>query len=135
MVPFKDNGYLTARQQTFNTALSSLRQKVERSISLLKGRWQKLKYLDHLDLELAVNIIIAACVLHNYCLLHDDFDDVYFLTDDDDDDDEGSDNDDGNISAKQKRLHLMTLSILNYTIKGPDPVMKLLLLFLLISYC
>ena len=47
---------------------------MERSISLLKGRWRKLLSLDHLDLELAVHVIIAACVLHNFCLLHDDFD-------------------------------------------------------------
>lgn len=49
--------------------------------SLLKGRWRKLRYLDCLDLVIAVQIISAACVLHNYCLLHDDFDVGYFLPD------------------------------------------------------
>lgn len=29
---------------------------------------------------------MAACVLHNFCLIHDDFDDNYFLPDDDIDD-------------------------------------------------
>lgn len=30
-------------------------------------------------MELLVHIIMSACVLHNVCLLHDDFDDNYFL--------------------------------------------------------
>lgn len=37
--------------------------------SLLKGRWRKLRYLDCLDLVIAVQIISAACVLHNYCYM------------------------------------------------------------------
>ena len=41
-------------------------------------------------MELEVYIIVAACVLHNFCLLHDDFDDMYMHdgADDDDDDDD-----------------------------------------------
>lgn len=78
ITPFRDDGHLSRRQRQFNTALSAVRQKVERSFSLLKGRWRKLQYLDHLDLVMAVQIITASCVLHNYCLLHDDFDDGYF---------------------------------------------------------
>ena len=40
-----------------------------------------------------VHLILASCVLHNYCLLKDGFDDGYFLDnndDDDNDDDDGS---------------------------------------------
>lgn len=43
-------------------------------------------------MELEVYIIVAACVLHNFCLLHDDFDDMYMHDgpeDDDDDDHDG----------------------------------------------
>lgn len=82
---------------------------MERSISLLKGRWRKLLFLDHLDLELAVHVIIAACVLHNFCLLHDDFDDGYMRDDDDgdEDDDPGHHLPDGR--AEQKRTHLMNI--------------------------
>ena len=61
---------------------------MERSISLLKGRWRKLLFLDHLNLELSVHVIIAACVLHNFCLLHDDFDDGYMCDDNDGDEDD-----------------------------------------------
>ena len=66
MIPYRDNGHLTARQTYFNTVLSSLRQIVERTIRLLiKGRWRKLQHMDHLNLELIVQLIISACVLHN----------------------------------------------------------------------
>lgn len=61
---------------------------------------------------MAVQIITAACVLHNYCLLHDDFDDGYFLPDDNG----GGDGDDGeehqappDHGAAQKRLHLVNI--------------------------
>jgi len=73
ITPYRDNGHLTRQQKRFNRVLSSLRQKVERAIGLLKGRWRKLLYLDHLDLRLAVHLIISACVLHNFCIIHDDF--------------------------------------------------------------
>ena len=108
ITPYRDNGHLTARQRRFNRALSSIRQTVERAIALLKGRWRRLLFLDHLDLELEVKIIIAACVLHNFCLVHDDFDAGYML---DDDDDDHGDNQvpcpDGR--AEQKRTHLMNI--------------------------
>ena len=40
ITPYRDNGHLTRQQRRFNTVLSSLRQKVERAIGLLKGRWR-----------------------------------------------------------------------------------------------
>ena len=46
---------------------------MERAIGLLKGRWKKLLFLDHMDLQLTVHLIISACVLHNFCIIHDDF--------------------------------------------------------------
>ena len=95
---------------------------LERSISLLKGRWRKLGLLDHIDLELMVHLILASCVLHNYCLVKDNFDEGYFLdnNDDDDDDDDGSNgsdasNDstpggrDGLRAAEDKRVQLMNI--------------------------
>ena len=83
MPPYRDNGHLTEDETYFNSVLSSLRQTVERSIRLLKGRWRKLQHMDHLNLKLIVLLVIAACVLHNVCLLHDDFDVGYMLEDDD----------------------------------------------------
>lgn len=95
ITPFRDNGHLTRRQQSFNQKLSSLRSLVERSIRLLKGRWRKLGILEHIDIELMVHLIMATCVLHNFCLLHDDFHEDYFLDGDDDGDDDGCDGFDG----------------------------------------
>lgn len=39
-------------------------------------------------------LIISTCVLHNFCLIHDDFDEGYFSDDIDDDSDDDSDDDD-----------------------------------------
>ncbi|XP_068758073.1 putative nuclease HARBI1 [Montipora capricornis] len=118
ITPFRDNGNLSPRQRKFNQTLSSLRSVVERSIRLLKGRWRKLGLL----LELMVHLILASCVLHNYCLLKDDFDDGYFLDggDDDDDDNYGSNGSgasnnstprarDGLRAAEAKRVQLMNI--------------------------
>ena len=73
--------------QRFNQILSSIRQVVERAIRLLKGRWRKLSLLELLDIELMVHLIMTACVLHNFCILHDDFDENYSLHNDDSGDD------------------------------------------------
>lgn len=115
ITPFRDNGHLTRRQQRFNQKLSSLRSLVERSIRLLKGRWRKLGILEHIDIELMVHLIMATCVLHNFCLLHDDFHEDYFLDGDDDGDDDGCDGFDGGAPggrdgvrvAEAKRVQLM----------------------------
>lgn len=69
MVPYKDNGHLTASQRTYNFKHSSTRQVIERAFGLLKGRWRKLFYLDMLCQKKIVSVIIAACVLHNFCLM------------------------------------------------------------------
>ena len=77
MVPFKDNGHLLERQIIFNKRLSSARMMVERSIGLLKGRFRSL--LDTLPLyrtDLIPKYIIACCILHNICLMHNDIIDI-----------------------------------------------------------
>lgn len=50
---------------------------------------------------------MAACVLHNACLLHDDFDEGYMLDADDGDDNCGS-NDDCNLV--QRNVYKMVTS-------------------------
>ena len=91
MVPYRDNGHLTRQQIRFNEALSSQRQVIERAIGLLKGRWRKLQHLNLLSVTHMTIYVMAACVLHNFCLNNDDLDEGYFLCDDDDDDDDDSD--------------------------------------------
>ena len=64
-----------------------------------------------------VHLILASCVLHNYCLVKDDFDEGYFLDNDDDDGSNGSDasNDstpggrDGLRGAEDKRVQLINI--------------------------
>lgn len=93
----------------FTKALSSIRQTIERAIGLLKGKWRKLLFLDHFDVELEVNVIIAACVLHNFCLLHDDFEEGYILEEDPSDDHDAEEPLCPDGSADQKRTHLMNI--------------------------
>ena len=107
ITPYRDNGHLTRQQRRFNTVLSSLRQKVERAIGLLKGRWKKLLFLDHMDLQLTVHLIISTCVLHNLCIIHDDFYDGYIDDDGFGDDDPHDSRNQPDERAEQKRTHLM----------------------------
>ena len=84
-----------------------------------KGKMEETDISWSLNIELMVLIIISACVLHNFCLIHDDFDEGYFgdqdEDDDEDDDDDDDDDDDGGHGlahpllrrAQQKRLHIM----------------------------
>lgn len=77
MVPFKDNGHLTRAQITYNTTLSQARMMVERTIGLLKGRFRSL--LDILPMrrtDLIPKYICACCILHNICLIRNDWIDI-----------------------------------------------------------
>jgi hypothetical protein len=72
MTPYINRGNLTARQIYYNSAVSKGRQVIERAFSLLKGRFRRLKYIDMNRTDLIPETILAACVLHNICLLHND---------------------------------------------------------------
>lgn len=75
MVPYRDNGHLTADQVYYNEVHSSTQMIVERSIGLLKGRWRY--FLDRLPMtrtDLIPYYILDICVLHNIFLKsQDDF--------------------------------------------------------------
>lgn len=68
-----------------------------------------------MDMEMLVHLIMSACVLHNFCLLNDDYDDNYFLDADDGgsgDADEGlvaGHLDGGAPAAEAKRVRLMNI--------------------------
>ncbi|CAG7727249.1 unnamed protein product [Allacma fusca] len=72
LTPYRNNGHLTATQKRYNMLLSSSRTLIEQAFGLLKCRWRRLKYLDMSNMELLPIVIVAACVLHNLCLLNDD---------------------------------------------------------------
>jgi len=84
---------------------------IESAIGLLKGRWHKLQYLNLLSVKLTTIFIMAACVLHNFYLINDDFDEGYFLCDDHDDNDIDVDHSIGRVcrQAEQKRTHTTNL--------------------------
>lgn len=73
--------------------------------------------LEHIDIELMVHLILASCVLHNFCLLHDDFDEGYFRDNDEDDDSHESGVSDNSVPggpdglrvAEAKRVRLMNI--------------------------
>ena len=72
LTPFRDTGHLTPVQRHYNFCLSSTRQVIERSFSLLKGRFRKLQNLDVQSVVTAVEICITRCVFHSICILQDD---------------------------------------------------------------
>lgn len=79
MIPFRDNGHLTDIEINYNKIHSSARMIVERSLELLKGRFRSI--LDNLPItrtDLIPKYIIACCILHNICLLHDDMIDTNY---------------------------------------------------------
>lgn len=73
ITPFKDYGNLRIRHRKFNTKHSKTRVSIENTFGLLKGRWRRLLFIDTCDLKMASMIILACCVLHNFCLLNEDF--------------------------------------------------------------
>lgn len=72
LTPYRDNGNLTPDQRNYNHLLSSNRVVIERAFGLLKGRFRRLKYLATAEIETALTIIMACCVIHNVCILQSD---------------------------------------------------------------
>lgn len=81
MTPFRDNGHLNAIQTNYNISHSSARSIIERAFGRLKGKFRRLKYLDIFNPDFGSEIISAACVLHNFIIMHDGEDDEEFQAD------------------------------------------------------
>ena len=93
MVPYK--GALTPTQDNFNTRLSRARQCIERSFALFKCSWRRMKYFDASGIKHMCNSIVACCVRHNLCLLHNDSAADMMSNDDDGADGDCDDDNDG----------------------------------------
>ena len=72
ITPYINRGHLDERQTRFNTVHARSRQVIERAFALLFGRFRRLRYLDMNRVDLIPVTIIAACTLHNICLMQAD---------------------------------------------------------------
>ncbi|XP_071581856.1 putative nuclease HARBI1 [Temnothorax nylanderi] len=106
--PFRDNGHLTPQQMEFNFIHSSTRMSVERTFGQLKGRFRRIKFFtEYREMSFIINTVVAACILHNYCI---DGNDVYNFPEEDNDDFEISvDNRELEISDRAARDRRMEL--------------------------
>lgn len=80
ITPFRDNGHLTRAQSRFNFALSSVRQVIERTFGLYKGKCRKLKYLDCENIVMAVTTAGGCIFFHNFVVLNDGVDETEIET-------------------------------------------------------
>ncbi|XP_064474245.1 putative nuclease HARBI1 [Ornithodoros turicata] len=108
MRPFKDNGHLSSRQQTFNTKLSRARSVIERAFGRLKGKFRVLKHLDMSRQDLILKFVMSACFLHNFILVNE------CDNDSQDYEPEGrhqapSDSNDEDSSGQEKRQRIMDM--------------------------
>ena len=71
LVPFKDFGDLTEEQQRYNFKLSQTRIIIEMAFGRLKGSFRRLHHVNT-KLETIPTIIMSACVLHNFRMMHED---------------------------------------------------------------
>lgn len=81
IVPYKDSGYLTQKEIALNNCLKKSHIVVKKALGLLKARFPRLKNkIPMTRVDVIPCFVIAACVLHNICMIrHDDmheFDDV-----------------------------------------------------------
>lgn len=73
MTPYKKNKEsLNRLEKKHNYCLSSDRIVIEHAFGLLKGRWSRLKYINTYNICKAIEVVVAACVLHNFCILNSD---------------------------------------------------------------
>ena len=63
---------MTVQEKKFNTHLASKRAVIERAFGLLGLRFPRLMKLKVNSLEKRIQCIVAACVLHNWCIMEDD---------------------------------------------------------------
>ncbi len=71
LTPFRDNGQRSEADKAYNCVLSSMCVDVERTFGHLKGRFPSLHSLNT-PLESMSAWVNACCVLHNFCIEHND---------------------------------------------------------------
>lgn len=112
LVPYRDNGRLTRIEIRYNKRLSQNRIVIEHAFALLKNRFRCLQHLYVHNTEVLPKIVLACCLLHNFCINAND------STELDLDNDEHNANEDivaeGNMvnaTATQKRNYIASLLV------------------------
>lgn len=76
-------------QKRHNTIHSKTHIVIEHTFGLIKSRWRILKYINVNNVIKAVNIIVACCILHNYCYINNDIWNEYEANENGDDEENG----------------------------------------------
>ncbi|XP_011869570.1 PREDICTED: putative nuclease HARBI1, partial [Vollenhovia emeryi] len=71
--PFKNYGQLTENEIRFNVRHSSARSIIEHAFGLLKSRFRRLFYFNNLRTDIIIQCVMAACILHNICILTNNY--------------------------------------------------------------
>ena len=78
LVPFKKRNNLTDQEKKCNTHLASRHSVIECAFGLHGIRFPRLTHLRCCSNDKRIVHVVAACVLHNWCLLEDDADESVF---------------------------------------------------------
>lgn len=63
--PYRDNGYLRARQRNSNRKLNTACVVIEHAFGILKGKFHRLQYLQMGSIKRISSAVSACCILHN----------------------------------------------------------------------
>ncbi|KAG6459505.1 protein ALP1-like [Manduca sexta] len=67
--PFRENKRLTPQQREYNSLHASTRKMSDKAFTMLKGRFRRIKlFTVYRNIAFITDTIVAACILHNYCL-------------------------------------------------------------------
>ena len=69
---------LSECEKKFNTHLASKRSVIERAFGLLGLRFPRITHLKCKSNNKRIKVVVATCVLHNWCLMEDDDDETVF---------------------------------------------------------
>lgn len=71
--PFRENKRLSTEQRDFNIIHSNTRKLSDKTFIMLKKRFKRIKYFTvYRNIAFITDTIVAACILHNYCICEND---------------------------------------------------------------
>ncbi|XP_046964809.1 protein ALP1-like [Vanessa cardui] len=71
--PFRENKRLTIEQREFNALHAATRKLSDKAFTTLKNRFRRVKlFTVYRNIAFITDTIVAACILHNYCLKEND---------------------------------------------------------------